>query len=106
MAWTDYNEVNGFAGDVKSLRLTAAADTYYKGMPLAWDSGTSTWKYNATAPEVIAWEDVTLSSSGELLCLVSGSEFLEADIVDDTNATLTITDAIRASFLQNGIILR
>jgi hypothetical protein len=99
----DYNSSLPVAGKLETLKLTAAADDYYVGMPLAWDAANLNYAYNATAPEVIVYEEKSLAATGSLLCAVAGSDFPEGSIVDDSNAALTVTDAIRASLLKNGI---
>lgn len=95
------------AGDIKTLTVTAAADTYYVGMPVTYDSVTNdNWEYSATAIQGICVEDKVLAAEGSLLIAVTGTEWLESGLVDDSNAALTITDDARAAALLNGIILR
>jgi hypothetical protein len=67
---------------------------------------TGYYEYNITEPEVIAWEDKVVSGASTLLCAVSGSEIKESGIVNDSNGALTVTEHIRVSLLDNGIILR
>jgi len=67
---------------------------------------TGYYEYNITEPEVIAWEDKVVSGASTLVCAVTGSEILESGLVDDTNTLLTMTEYIRVSMRDNGIILR
>jgi hypothetical protein len=103
---TIYNTSKAVAGGYKEKDLTCKADTYFVGMPLAYNASNHNYEYNATAPEVISNVAEVLASEGAHNCMVSGTEFLASAIVNDSGAALTITDDIRASFLKNGIILR
>ena len=101
-----YNGTYPVGGDIKTIPLTAVADSYYVGMPVAYNDTSDAYEYNASAPEAIVWEEKTLSAEGQLLCVVTGSEVLKSGLVNDSNAALTLTDdAVRAAML-NGIILR
>ncbi len=103
---SEYNGTYPIAGTIKTKKLTAAADTYYIGMPVAYNDTNDNYEYSASAIQGIVWEDKTLSSEGLLLVAVSGSEILESALVDDSDAALTVTDDLRNSALTNGIILR
>lgn len=103
---TIYKEGLPSAGTIKSINLLCAADTYYVGMPLTYNGTNDNHEYSATDFRAIVYEEVTLASEGNVLCLVTGSEFPEDKVVDDANATLTVTKDARQSALQNGLILR
>ena len=104
---TSYENGLPLAGKLVSISVTAAADTYYVGMPMTYDATTNdNWGYSATSIQGICIEDKVLSAEGSLLCAVTGTEFLESGLVDDSNAALTITDDARAAALLNGIVLR
>lgn len=102
----DYEEGFPLGGNLVSQSKTAAADTYYIGMPLAYNDTNDNYEYSATAPEIISMEAKTLSAEGSLLCAVSGTEWLQSGIVDDSGAALTLTDDFIHTALTNGLVLR
>lgn len=94
------------AGRVVTKLLLCEIDTFHVGMPLDYDPASDDYGYSATVVHAIAYEDITLAAQGMVLCLVSGSEFPKASVVDDANAPFTVTADIDESARQNGIILR
>jgi len=81
-----------------------AADTYYRGMPLALSTGV--YGYNAANPEVIYnGIERTLGSQGIGSVIVHG-EVLAGGLVDDSNAALSVTDAVIQAAQANGIFIK
>jgi len=106
MAEQVYTAERPLAGNLVTKKLLCQIDTYYVGMPLDYDTSPDDYKYSATVIKAIAYENITLAAQGYVLCLVSGSEFPSADIVDDSDDALTVTADMEESARSNGIILR
>lgn len=87
-----------------SITVGSAAFTASSIFTITVDAGS--YAYSADKIEVIALQNKVLASEGSLLVGISGLEFLEAKLVNGSNATLAIDVAIRADALSNGIILR
>ena len=96
-----------FNVDGLKFTLTDGATAWVATDTFTITVGTAgTYAYTATEPEVICWETKTLSSAGKLLCAVAGSEILDGALVSDSNAALTVTNAMRSKLKDNGIVLR
>jgi hypothetical protein len=108
---TTYNTENLIAGDVKTDQARLAADTYYRGMPLAYtaDSGDGYYSYSVTAANVRAIfcepETRTLSAAGFGSIIVAGDVY-EGGLVDSSGDTLAVTDDFIAALRPNGIHIK
>lgn len=115
MATITYNTENLIAGDLKTDQVPLAADTYYRGMPLTYNSGNNNYEYDAT-PAVTDTVAVylgsgigasrVLSQPGYDTVAITGSELLESGLVTDTNTAFTVTEDLRAIFAKSGIIIK
>lgn len=84
-----------------------AADTYYRGMPLAYDSGTGNYDYDAANIEAVyLGPDARVMSSAGSATIVVFGELQAGGIVDDSGDALTITEAIKQTAYSNGIYLK
>jgi hypothetical protein len=63
--------------------------------------------YDADRVEAVAMEDLTLASAGNLVCAVHGSEIIRNQLKDDSNSSLTVSEAVVLEARNKfGIILR
>ena len=108
---TTYNTENLIAGDVKTDQARLAADTYYRGMPLAYtdDSGDGYYEYSATVADIRAFfmepETRTLSAAG-FGSVIVGGDIYEGGIVDSSGDALTITDDFIATAAEHGFYIK
>ena len=106
-----YNTEDLIAGDVKTDQARLAADTYYRGMPLAYteDGGDGYYSYSVTQANVCAIfcepETRTLSAAGFGSVIVFG-DIYEGGLVDSSGGTLTITDDFIAAVAKNGLYIK
>ena len=106
---TAYNTEKLIAGNVQTQQVKLAADTYYKGMPLAYTAGTDSYGYDATASTLAAIymedESRTLSVAG-YGTVIMGGEIYEGGLVDDSNVALTIDEDFIAAVAPRGFYIK
>lgn len=106
---TAYNTEKLIAGKIQTQQVKLAADTYYKGMPLAYNSSTDAYGYDATAATLagIFMEDESrvLSSAGYGTVIVGG-EIYEGGLVNDSNAALTVDEDFIAAVAPRGFYIK
>ena len=115
MATVTYNTENLIAGNLITDQAPLAADTYYRGMPLTYNSSSHVYEYDA-APAVTDTVAVylgngigatrVLSAPGVDTIAIAGSELMEGGLVTDVNAAYTVTEDLRAIFAESGIIIK
>jgi hypothetical protein len=109
MSTTTYNVDDLIAGDIITDQVKVLADTYYRGMPLKYNTGTDRYEYSATAGEVVAvWlEDERIVAANDSRgSVILGGEVNGEGLVNDSGAKLTVTDAIRARAAQVGLYIK
>ena len=106
---TAYNTEKLIAGNVQTQQVKLAADTYYKGMPLAYNSSTDSYGYSATAATLAAIymedESRVLSVAG-YGTVIMGGEIYEGGLVDDSNVALTIDKDFIAAVAPRGFYIK
>ena len=114
MASVDYITEKLIAGEIITDQVALAADTYYKGMILTYDSGNDRYQYDATpaATDTVAiylgdgsGEGRVLAAPGYDSVIIAGEVF-EGGIVTDANAVFTVTEDIRAACNAVGIYIK
>jgi hypothetical protein len=104
-----YNTESLIAGPVETRQVKLAADTYYKGMPLAYTAGTDSYGYDATASTLAAIymedESRVLSSAGYGTVIVGG-DIYQGGLVDDSNAALTVDEDFIAAVGPRGFFIK
>lgn len=96
------------AGEVITKQMKLAADTYYKGMPLEYDSLNDRYKYLAggtLAGFFSEDESRTVSANGYGGVILWG-ELKETGIVDDSNVAYTVTHALIATWAALGFFVK
>ena len=103
----DYSAGNKLiAGIVFTEQENLAADTYYNGMPLAYEAETGVYAYSATQFDAFYnGATKTLASAGHGSIIVGG-ELYEGGMVTDANVVITMTTALRAQMRANGFYPR
>lgn len=101
----DYLDDKLIAGPVVTREgAPLGEDTYYRGMPLAFDG--STYVYTATLPEAIYNGPTrTLSGSG-VGAIITGGQVDSRGIVDDSGDALTVTEAMIDCAKQYGLFIK
>jgi len=97
------------AGPVITDQVKVAADTYYRGMPLKYNSGTDRYEYSATAGETNAiWLEATriVAANDSRGSVIIGGEVNGNGMVDSAGAALTITDAMISLAAIEGIYIK
>ena len=105
---TTYNEENLIAGPIETQQVAFAADTYYRGMPLEYDSDNDRYKYLASgtiAGFFLEDESRAISADGYGSAIVGGDVY-EGGIVDDSNDTYTVTEDLIATAAGVGIYIK
>ena len=106
---TEYKTDNLIGGKIQTDQVKVAADTYYRGMPLKYNSGTDRYQYDATAGDINAiWlEEERIVASNDLRgSVIVGGSVNEAGLVDNANAALTVTDAMISLAAEDGIYIK
>lgn len=103
----DYGEGRKLqAGWVTTDQVPLAADTYYPGMELEFD--TTSYKALVTDANVAAiynGDEVVLASAGVGDCIMAG-EIDETGLVTDANVAKTLTEAQRATRRDKGFYIK
>lgn len=108
MSETTYNTENLVAGEVVTQQVKFAADTYYKGMPLEFDSGNNRYQYLASgtlAGFFLEDESRAIEANG-WGSIISGGEVYEGGIVTDANVAYTITEILIAAWAVLGFYVK
>lgn len=105
---TEFLTENLIAGEIKTQQVKMAADTYYRGMPLEYDSGNDRYQYLASGDLAGFWleETRTLEANEWGSIIVNGSEVLGRGIVTDGNVAYTITEDLRAAWAALGFLVK
>ena len=106
---TTYKTENLIGGEIKTDQVKVLADTYYRGMPLKYNSATDRYEYSATAGEMAAvWlEETRIIATSDLRgSVIVGGEINAAGIVDDSGDALTITDAMISLAEPDGFYIK
>lgn len=109
MSTTTYTVDDLVAGKVITDEVKVAADTYYRGMPLTYDSGDDRYSYSATAGEINAiWlEDTRVVAANDSRgSVIIGGEVNGNGMVDGSGSALTITDAMISMSALEGIYIK
>ena len=106
---TSYNTEDLIAGEIKTAQVPLKADTYYRGMPLKYTSGSDYYEYDATASTLAAVfledESRTLTDTGYGAVIVGG-ELLDTGLVDDSGDALTIDEDFKAAVAPRGFYIK
>lgn len=107
MSATVYNTENLIAGDIKTQQVAFAADTYYRGMPLEYDSGNDRYRYLAsgTIAGFFLGEQTTLVNGDHDAIIVFG-DIYEGGVVNDSGAAYTVTEDLIALWAQSGFYVK
>ena len=108
MAEVTYITENLVAGEIRTQQVKMAADTYYKGMPLEYDSGNDRYQYLASgtmAGFFLEDESRAVAANGWASIIVGG-EVSENGIVTDANAAYTMTEDLRAAWAAEGFYVK
>ncbi len=108
MSKTTYNTEELIAGDIKTQVVKFAADTYYRGMPVKYDSDNDRYEYDATAADLAG---IFLEGEREIAAngwgtIITGGEIYQGGIVDDSNDALTIDEDFIAAVAPRGFYIR
>ena len=89
MAATQYETENLICGNVQTQQVKFAADTYYRGMPLEYDSGNDRYQYLNTGDIAgIFLGDETTLVNDDYDCIINGGEIYEGGLVTDAKRSL------------------
>jgi len=112
MTTTEYKEEKLICGNIITDQVPLKADTYYRGMPLTYDSDTNLYGYSATGSVIFAVylggaqeTSRVLSTSGYGSVIKSG-ELYEEGFVNDSNVALTIDEDFKAAAGVRGFHIR
>jgi hypothetical protein len=96
------------AGPVITDEGKMAADTYYRGMTLTYNTSTGYYTYNATAGSINAvYNGPTLAlDAADRGSIIIGGEVHKAGLVNDSGAALTVTDDIIAQAALDGLYIK
>lgn len=106
---TTYKTEDLIGGDIKTSQVKLAADTYYRGMPLEYDSNNDRYKYTSTYSNIAAIfleDDSRAVSANGWASVIVGGEIQEGGLVDDSNSALTVTEDMIANFAANGFYIK
>lgn len=107
MAKTTYPTENLIAGLIQTQQVPFAADTYYRGMPLEYNSGTGRYEYlsSGSLAGIFLGDETTLAND-DYDSIIQGGEVYEDGIVDDSGDALTITEANIAAWANLGFYVK
>jgi len=96
------------AGPVITDEGKMAADTYYRGMTLTYNTSTKRYTYNVTAGSVNAvYNGPTLAlDADDRGSVIIGGEVHKAGLVNDSNAALTVDDETIARAALVGLYIK
>jgi len=106
-----YKTDNLIAGKIQTQQVKFAADTYFRGMPLEYDTDNDRYKYldtgdvNGIYLGPIDADDGTAKTANQYDSIISGGEIYEGGIVDDSGDALTITEDIIAAWAVRGFYI-
>lgn len=99
MASTQYETEDLICGNVQTQQVKFAADTYYRGMPLEYDSSNDRYRYlNAGDIAGIFLGEETTLVNDDYDCIIMSGEIYEGGLVTDGNAAFTVTEDIIAAW--------
>ena len=107
--YKEYRKPLGVAGRLNTVNLKCAADEYHVGMPLKYNTTNDNYEYGVTGSSGFAGiciESKTLSSAGDVLAAVTGTDFMASELKTDVNGKLAVTDDLRQGLLSAGIVLK
>ena len=108
MSEVTYITENLIGGEITTQQVKFAADTYYKGMPVEYDSGNDRYKYLASgslAGFFLEDESRAISADG-WGSIINGGEIMEGGVVDDSNAAYTLTEDLIAAWSALGFKIK
>jgi len=107
MADVTYKTESLIAGDIKTQQVAFAADTYYRGMPLEYDSGNDRYQYLAsgTIAGFFLGEQTTLTN-GDRDSIIVGGDIYQGGVVNDSGAAYTVTEDLIALWAQSGFYVK
>ena len=99
-----YETENLVGGAITTQQVKFVADTYYKGMPLEYDSANDRYRYLASGSLAgFFLEDVSRTLiNNDWGSIISGGEIQEAGIVTDLNAAYTVSEDLIAAWAALG----
>ena len=105
---TTYTVDDLIAGPVITDEGKMAADTYYRGMPLNYNTGTGRYTYTAAAGSInaIYAGDTKALSADARGVIIIGGEVHKPGLKTDANAALTVTDDMIAQAALSGIYIK
>jgi hypothetical protein len=108
MSATTYTVDDLIAGPVITDQVKMAADTYYRGMTLRYNTSTGRYEYNITAGQLNAvYNGPTLSlDADDRGSVIIGGEVNKAGLKNDSGAVQTITDDIIAQAALQGLYIK
>jgi hypothetical protein len=104
-----YNTEKLVAGKVQTQQVKLAADTYYKGMPLAYDAGNDRYTYSATAATLAAIfmeDDSRAIDANDWGTVIMGGEIQQGGLVNDSNVALTVDEDFIAAVAPRGFYIK
>jgi hypothetical protein len=107
MEATTYTTENLIAGKIQTQQVPLAADTYYRGMALEFNSGTGYYEVlsSGSISGIYLGEEATLTA-GDFNSVIVGGEVYEGGIVNGSNVALTFTDTILAAWSVRGFYVK
>ena len=112
MSSVTYRTDTLIAGKVQTDQAKLAADTYYRGMPLEYDSDNDRYKYLDTGDISAIYlgpddaDDGTAKTANQYDSLIVGGEIMEGGIVTDADEAYTITEDIIAAWNVRGFFIK
>lgn len=112
MAEVSYFTENLIAGQIQTDQVPLAADTYYRGMPLTYNSTTDVFEYNATGANLHAIYMGDPQATSRVLAapgydsVIKGGEVFQDGFVNDLGAALTLDEDYIAAAALNGFYIK